>query len=93
MQNLCRQISKNDNSYRITRKLKHIVVCNQTNEWFANRTIANNKYHASISHYLSGRFASSGTLDDGTKLTWYVPSIDEINTYINNGGIIIDKVV
>ena len=84
---------KNDNSYRIIRKLKHIVVCNQTNEWFANRAIANKKYHASISRYLSGRFASSGTLDDGTKLTWRVPSIDEINTYINNGGIIIDKVV
>ena len=73
------------------RKLKHIVVCNQTNEWFANRAIANKKYHASITYYLTGKTTYAGMLDNATKLTWYIPSVDEINSYINNGGIIIDK--
>lgn len=82
-----------DNNFRNLRKLKHIVVCNQTNEWFANRTIANKKYHASITYYLTGKSTYSGILNDGTKLTWYTPSIDEIDLYINNGGVIIDKVI
>ena len=80
-----------DNSSMNLRKLKHIVVCNQTNEWFINRSIANRKYHASITYYLNGETTYAGVLDDGTKLTWYVPSIDEINSYINSGGIVIDK--
>ena len=83
---------KRDNNFRSVRKLKHIVVCNQTNEWFANRAIANKKYHASITYYLTGKATYSGVLDDGTKLTWYTPSIDEINLYINSGGVIIDKI-
>ena len=80
-----------DNNSKILRKLKHIVVCTQTNEWFANRTIANKKYHASITYYLTGKTTYAGMLDDGTKLTWYMPSVDEINSYINSGGIILDK--
>lgn len=82
-----------DNNSRGLRKLKHIVVCDQTNEWFANRAIANKKYHASITYYLTGDTTYAGILDDGTKLTWHIPSIDDINFYINNGGIIIDKIV
>ncbi len=84
---------KKDNNYQNIRNLKRIVVCNQTNEWFANRTIANKKYHASITYYLMGKTTYAGMLSDGTKLTWYTPSIDEIYSYINNGGIIIDKVI
>ena len=80
-----------DNNSKSLRKLKHIVVCNQTNEWFANRAIANKKYHASITYYLTGKTTYAGMLDNATKLTWYIPSVDEINSYINNGGIIIDK--
>ena len=80
-----------DNNSKSLRKLKHIVVCNQTNEWFANRTIANKKYHASITYYLTGKTTYAGMLDDGTKLTWYIPSVDEINLHIDNGGTIIDK--
>ena len=80
-----------ENDSRNLRKLKHIVICNQTNEWFANRAIANKKYHASITHYLTGKATYSGVLADGTKLTWYTPSIEEIDLYINSGGVITYK--
>lgn len=82
-----------DNGSQDLRRLKRIVVCNQTNEWFANRSIANKKYHASITYYLTGKTTYAGMLDNGIKLTWYVPTIDEINSYINSGGIIIDKTI
>ena len=82
-----------DNGSQNLRKLKHIVVCNQTNEWFANRNVANKKYHTSITYYLSGKTTYAGVLDNGTKLTWYIPSVNEINAYINSGGVIIDKVI
>lgn len=82
-----------DNNLKDLRKLKRIVVCNQTNEWFANRNIANKKYHASVTHYLTGKITYAGILDDGTKLTWRIPSIDDINAHIDNGGVIINNSV
>ena len=81
------------NNLKDLRKLKRIVVCNQTNEWFANRNIANKKYHASVTHYLAGKITYAGILDDGTKLTWRIPSIDDINAHIDNGGVIINNSV
>lgn len=46
------------------------ILCNETGEIFNNYTEADKKYHAKVSVYFSCGRAYTGTLPDGTKLTW-----------------------
>lgn len=46
------------------------ILCNETGEVFNSQSEANMKYGANISLYFSRNQKYSGTLPDGTKLTW-----------------------
>ena len=46
------------------------VKCDQTNEIFNSYLEANKKYHANLYSYFHLKSKYSGTLPDGTKLTW-----------------------
>lgn len=78
-----------DQSIKETRKFRRVVMCNQTGEYFINQKVANQKYHANLASYFCHDNKTSGYLDDGTRLTWSKPTIDEVLTYINNGGTVI----
>ena len=79
-----------ENSNKKLREFSGVVMCDQTGEYFINQKVANNKYHANLASYFCHHNKTSGYLEDGTRLTWSKPTIDDICRYINNGGIIIN---
>lgn len=69
-------IAENYNEIRIKnkksvgKKLGFPVKCNETNEIFSSFKEADRKHNCNVSMYFSKSLKYSGTLKDGTKLTW-----------------------
>lgn len=72
------------------RHWKNTIRCNETGEYIISISLANKIYHTSIGHYFADNYDYAGKLSDGTKLTWSRTTIDEVLSYIENGGVVIE---